>query len=71
VASDLAPLVNLIQGYIELSAKMSVFSFIFSLGFAIVSNWVGSKNLDSKLSLELLWRGHMRNLLLIIKEAIP
>jgi hypothetical protein len=53
VASNLAPLVNLVQGYIELSAKMSVFFFIFSLGFAIVSNWVGSKNLEAMLGIAL------------------
>ena len=38
MASDLAQLVNLVQGYIELSAKMLVFFFIFSFGFAIVGN---------------------------------
>jgi hypothetical protein len=35
---DLAPLVNLVQGYIELSAKMLGFFFIFTFGFAIVGN---------------------------------
>jgi hypothetical protein len=38
VTSCLALLVNLIQGYIELSAEMLGFFFIFSLGSTIVGN---------------------------------
>ena len=37
VASDLAPLVNLVQGYVELGAKMLVFSSSF---FHVLQLWV-------------------------------
>jgi hypothetical protein len=62
VASNLAPLVNLVQGFIELSAKMLVLGP--NLGVQISSNlgvgcewfkarWVGSKNLEAMLGIAL------------------
>ena len=38
MAPNLAPLVNLVQGYVELGVKMLVFFFFFPYGFAFVGS---------------------------------